>query len=224
MTTPFSAWKEGAKFYAPVLTLGFAVLVLWWPAPVALFAGGPLVLAGLAIVYFFRDPLRAAQAGPHDMLSPADGTVVGIEELPQTPYYDGPCKRISIFLSVLSVHVNRAPFDGTVRKVEYRPGQFVNAMKSASSDCNEANAVWMDTAHGLVTVRQVAGWVARRIVCKTAPGGMLARGERFGMIRFGSRTELYVPVDTEVCVTLRDAVRGGLSVVARFPGGAGERP
>jgi phosphatidylserine decarboxylase len=216
VTTPFSAWKEGAKYYGAVFALGFVVLIALAPSVKALYVACPIFAVGLAILFFFRDPQREINAEPDEILSPADGRIVGIEDLQGTPYHNGACTRISIFLSIFDVHINRAPFNGTVRKVEYRPGQFMSAMNPQSGDCNEANTVWMDTSNGPVTVRQVAGIIARRIVCKTSPGSILARGEKFGMIRFGSRTELYLPCDAEVCVSVGDTARAGLTVLARF--------
>ena len=121
-----------------------------------------------------------------------------------------------IFLSVLNVHVNRVPFGGTIRHIRYQRGGFKNAMKAETSLTNESNALWIDTDHGLCTVRQIAGAIARRIVCAVEEGETLAKGEKFGMIRFGSRTELYLPVTTDVCVTMKQRVKGGETVMGRF--------
>ncbi len=166
--------------------------------------------------FFFRDPPRAILAGPNEAVSPADGTIVGIEDLQESPYYGGPCKRVSIFLSVLSVHVNRAPFEGTVTALKYEPGRFKNALDPESSKVNEANVVWFDTPKGPVTVRQISGAVARRIVCPLAVGDRLDTGMKFGMIKLGSRTELFLPPDTEICVKIKEKVWAGTSVIARF--------
>jgi len=213
---PFSAWREGAVYYVPVLTAGFLLFLLLrsFGGPAGLSA--PVLVLGLGVLAFFRDPPRRVQAQPNELVSPADGRIVGIEDLAHTPHYDGPCRRVSIFLSILSVHVNRAPFNGTVRKIEYTPGRFKNAMKAESSETNEANTLWIETAHGPITVRQISGAVARRIVCNAAEGEILAKGEKFGMIKFGSRTELYVPPDTEVCIDMKAAARAGVTVLARF--------
>ncbi len=181
------------------------------------YVGVLALFPGLFVVYFFRDPVRRITTEPQEIVSPADGVVVEIAELAETPYYDGPCKRVSIFLSIFNVHVNRAPDDGTVARIEYRKGQYKNAMSAESSDVNEANAVWLETAHGPMTVRQISGLIARRIVCAAEVGGTLRKGERFGMIRFGSRTELYLSPDAEVVVSVKEKVQGGSTVVARFP-------
>jgi phosphatidylserine decarboxylase len=142
--------------------------------------------------------------------------VAAVEELEETPHYKGPCRRISIFLSIFSVHVNRAPFDGTIQDIRRKHGGFLIATKPEASERNESNDVWLETPRGPMTVRQITGVVARRIVCRAKVGDTLAKGEKFGMIKFGSRTELYLPRSAEVCVTASDKVKAGTSVVARF--------
>lgn len=174
------------------------------------------LLLGVFSVYFFRDPHRQIPDEPAVVVAPADGTIVGIEDLPTSPHYDGPCKRVSIFLSVFNVHINRSPFDGTVETISYKQGAFKNAMRADTTDVNESNTIRMQTARGPMTVRQISGLIARRIVCKVEVGEALAKGERFGMIKFGSRTELYLSPDAEICVKLKDKVQGGASIVARF--------
>ncbi len=216
MNPPFSGWREGAPFYVPLIGLGALLLIFAGDSMTGFVIS--LVLLGLGgfTLYFFRDPHRTISPAPEDIVSPADGTVVGIEDLETSPYYDGPCRRVSIFLSILDVHVNRAPCDGTIESITYRPGRFLNAMKAESSEQNEANTVVMSTPHGPVTVRQISGLIARRIVCRRNVEDTLVKGERFGMIRFGSRTELYLPQGTPVCVKLKEKVRGGATVMARF--------
>jgi phosphatidylserine decarboxylase len=168
-------------------------------------------------IYFFRDPIRKIPAEPQVLVSPADGTIVAIEEFDSSAHYNGPCKRISIFLSVFNVHINRSPYEGTVDSIAYKPGQFLDARGANTSELNEANTVRMTTARGPITVRQISGLIARRIICKVEVGETLAKGEKFGMIKFGSRTELYLPMDAQICVTLKDKVQGGATIVARFP-------
>lgn len=180
-------------------------------------AGAVILLLGVYALFFFRDPHRVIQAAENEIVSPADGTIVGIETLPESPFYDGPCKRISIFLSLFNVHVNRAPDNGTIVDITYKPGEFLNAADTASSTRNEANTVRLDTPHGPMTVRQIAGLIARRIVCPVKPGAKLSKGEKFGMIRFGSRTELYLPATAEPCVGMRQKVKAGETIVARMP-------
>lgn len=199
------------------------IFALFW---LALAAGGfvlfpalcALPLVGLFFtLYFFRDPRRDVPEGEQNVVSPADGTVTEILEVAGTP----PSIKIGIFLSVLDVHVNRAPCGGRVARVDYRPGRFLNAMSPQSADQNEANNIEMETlAHGLVRVRQIAGKIARRIVCAVKEGDELARGQRIGMIKFGSRTELFLERDRveEVTVKVGDKVRGARTILARFRG------
>lgn len=214
MSESFSGWKAGLPFYGPVLVLGCILCLV--PALVVKVAGVLVLLVGLGMLAFFRDFPREIVAAPHEAVAPADGTVVAIEDLEESPHYDGPCRRISIFLSVFNVHVNRAPLAGTVTNVAYTPGKFLDARNPECSKLNEANLIAFNTAYGPVHVRQISGAVARRIVCATKPGDKLAQGEKFGMIRFGSRTELFLPPGTEVPLTNGQKVFGGTTVVARF--------
>ncbi|MBI2435364.1 MAG: phosphatidylserine decarboxylase family protein [Candidatus Hydrogenedentes bacterium] len=215
MNRSFSAWKEGLPYYGPVLALGVMLTVALGFVGAA-WVGGLVLLLGVAMMLFFRDFEREITAASQEVVSPADGTVVAIEDLADSPHYEGPTRRISIFLSVFNVHVNRMPFGAVVKDVRYAPGQFLDARKAETSQVNESNAVWLETPRGPMTVRQISGAVARRIVCPIAPGARFQKGERFGMIRFGSRTELYLPPNTEVCVKLRDKVHAGTTIIARF--------
>lgn len=199
MNEPFNAWIQGIWYYGPVLGAGVVLTAL-----------------GLGMLLFFRDFPRQITAQANEVVSPADGTVVAIEDLPESPHYAGPCRRVSIFMSVFNAHVNRAPFDAVVREVRYAPGFYINAMKSEASQVNESNALWLETPKGPMTVRQISGAIARHIVCPVQPGRALSKGEKFGMIRFGSRVELYLPPGTEVCVTLKQKVRAGTTIMARF--------
>jgi len=215
LMTRFSAWKEGLLLYLPWCISGLTLLV-WGKFTVLSLVGFVFLLIGLSVLLFFRDPSRHALAGELDILAPADGKVVGIETLEATPHYDGPCIRISIFLSLLDVHVNRAPFAGTVLKIIYKPGNFLDARRKETSELNESLTLVLETTHGMLAVRQIAGAIARRIVCRAAPCDFLNRGEKYGMIRFGSRTELYLPCDVEIVVKEDEKVRAGETVVARF--------
>jgi len=227
LKSSFSAWSEGLPLYLPLLIIGLVLFILGQTltasAPNTLLvlrlmriAGIVVFLAGLCTLGFFRDPKRRVTAAPNELVAPADGVVVGIEDLDESPHYDGPCKRISIFLSIFDVHVNRAPYDCTVRDVRYAPGKFLDARKPETTQVNESTAIRMDTQHGSLTVRQISGAVARRIVCKCEQGKKLAKGEKFGMIKFGSRTELYLPRETAIYVKMKETVRAGTTVVARF--------
>ena len=218
MKAQFEARNEAVWHYIATWGAGAAGLGLGYLVHPSLYVLGGLGIGlGLFTAYFFRDPARRITSDPKAIVAPADGTIVGIEEIASSPYFDGPCKRVSIFLSVFNVHINRAPFDGVVASIQYRPGAFKNAMRADTSDLNEANTVYMTTAQGGMTVRQISGLIARRIVCKVVPGEAVAKGEKFGMIKFGSRTELYLPTNTEICVKMKDKVEGGASIVGRFP-------
>jgi phosphatidylserine decarboxylase len=176
-----------------------------------------LFASGLFTLHFFRDPRRTVPSDWAAVVAPADGVVVGIEDLSASPYYEGSSRRISIFLSVFDVHVNRSPVEARVVRTRYRPGRFRNAMNSATSEVNESNTLWLESENGPVVVRQISGLIARRIVSYCDVGDRLAKGEKFGMIKFGSRTELYLPRNAEICVKLNEHVRGGATIVARFP-------
>lgn len=207
----FSGWICGLPFYGPVLAVGILVQAFVHP-----WLGLPITLLGLAMMAFFRDFPRNAEVAANEVLSPADGTITGIDDFEDDPHYAGPCRRVSIFLSVFSAHVNRSPFEGTIREVRYAPGKFLDARSPDCSKLNEANAVWLDTPRGPMTIRQISGAVARRIVCPAKAGDTLTKGQKFGMIRFGSRTELYLPPGTPVCVEKGQYVYAGLTVMARF--------
>jgi phosphatidylserine decarboxylase len=165
----------------------------------------------LAFAGFFRDPERTPPEVPGGVLAPADGKVIGISALDDA--WVGPAVRLSIFLSPLDVHINRAPVAGLVRGVEYAAGTFRAAYRIEQSEANERCTVTLDGDAAHVTVRQIAGVLARRIVCRVRAGDKLEAGERYGMIRFGSRTDLVVPRGTELRVRVGDRVRGGESIM-----------
>lgn len=171
------------------------------------------------LLAFFRDPNRKVPTEQHVMVSPADGTVADISELPHDDLIGGPAVRIGIFLSVFNVHVNRSPCDGRVVKVIYKTGKFINAMRHGeASGQNESNTIVLAEPRGekvVAVVRQIVGLIARRIVCTVKEGETLERGQRFGMIKFGSRTELTVPkwMEPQVKVVIGQSVRGAADVL-----------
>lgn len=197
-------------FYA----LGMLVVaaLLWW-LTVPAFSAIPLLLAGF-FLWFFRDPERAVPSEPGLIVSPADGKVTEIAptQLNGTPY-----TRISIFLNVFDVHVNRSPIAGVVREVVYQKGKFGNAMDAASAEANEQNVVTVEGQGIIVIFKQIAGLLARRIVFNHRPGDALARGQRVGLIKFASRTDVMFPSPNQLSVKIGDHVKGGASVLARVP-------
>ncbi|MBU0638718.1 MAG: phosphatidylserine decarboxylase [Planctomycetes bacterium] len=175
----------------------------------------------LTLLSFYRDPPRRVPVEADLLVAPADGRIVEIARDQRSPDGRERALRIMIFLSVLDVHVNRSPCAGRVLETDYRPGEFLNALRSESSTRNESNALTIAPQAplpGPVRVRQIAGVLARRIVCAVEPGDELARGQRFGMIKFGSRTEVCVPEDPrwELSIALGEHVKGGLTVLARL--------
>lgn len=165
------------------------------------------------VLFFFRDPERTISEGRAAVLSPADGTVVAIKDVYETDYLQQDVKQISIFLSIFNVHVNRSPIDGVVELVKYNPGKFHIASLDKASIYNEQVAVVIADRKQKILVKQIAGIIARRIVCYAKRGEMLRRGDRYGMIRFGSRVDLYLPKESEIRVKVGDKLKGGLDSI-----------
>jgi phosphatidylserine decarboxylase len=177
-----------------------------------------LLVSGLwaLVLYFFRDPNRQPPSATDLVLSPGDGEVVVITEEEERTYLGRACRRVSIFLSVFDVHVQRAPIAGTVRSVVHKPGQFLQAFRPEASELNEHIAMTIDSRYGPVLVKQIAGILARRCVNYATAGDVLFPGQRYGLIRFGSRVDLYLPLEAELLVAVGDRVYGGLTAIARF--------
>ncbi|QHB54362.1 phosphatidylserine decarboxylase [Ralstonia solanacearum] len=176
----------------------------------------PFWLLTLFVLQFFRDPARTVPTQANAILSPADGRIVAVEQV-RDPYADRDALKISVFMNVFNVHSNRAPVDGTVQQVQYFPGKFVNADLDKASLENERNAVVVRRADGqVVTSVQVAGLIARRILCYTRAGETLARGQRYGFIRFGSRVDVYLPLTARPRVTIGETVSATLTVLAEL--------
>ena len=200
----------------PYLTAAVAASVL-----VTLFAGWlwslPLWLASLFVLQFFRDPPRKMPGDDRAVVSPADGRIVAVERAPD-PYLKRDSLKVSVFMNAFNVHSNRSPVDGMVEKDWYYPGKFLNAALSKASEKNERRALWIKTAGGFdIVCVQVAGLIARRILCYAHSGDRLARGQRYGFIRFGSRVDVYLPQDVLVKTGIGDKVYGGESVLAQLP-------
>src|SRR5271170_6937315 len=201
--------KEGYYFGIPPLVLGVTFFVLHWAALATV-----LVLFGLFCFSFFRDPERVIPSDPGAIVSPGDGRVVVVTDEENAGV---PGKRISIFLAVWNVHVNRAPAAGVITRMEYRPGKFLGAMRERASVENEQNVFTLSTDAGEMVFKQIAGLIARRVVSWKSEGERVARGERIGLVRFGSRVDVWLPKDAEILVKLGENVKGGSSVLARWP-------
>lgn len=195
-------------YYALGMVL-VAGLLLWLANP--LFAGLALLFAAF-FLWFFRDPERAVPADPGLIVAPADGKVTDIS---LTQFGGKPYTRVSIFLNVFDVHVNRSPISGTVKEVSYRRGRFRNAMAASSAEANEQNVVTIEGEEMVVAFKQIAGLLARRIVFTKRAGDQLLRGERVGMIKFGSRTDVFFPAEACVKIKRGDKVKGGASILAQ---------
>lgn len=201
--------KEGWPFIA--ISLALALFTTW------LFKGWllalPFWLIFVFVVQFFRDPPRAVPADANAVLSPADGRIVKVEKV-RDLYADRDALLISVFMNVFNVHSNRASVNGTVTKVQYFPGLFVNADLDKASTENERNAVMIDAGGHTVTLVQVAGLIARRILCYTKAGDVLSKGQRYGFIRFGSRVDVYLPVTATPKVAIGDKVSATTTILA----------
>jgi phosphatidylserine decarboxylase len=211
--------KEGYKFAAPPLLLAALIFALssndsgggWHLA--RLIAEIVLIVLGLFVLYFFRDPNRTIPSEADVVVSPADGHVI---EILDEAMNGTPGRRITIFLSVFDVHVNRSPLAGRIAKVEYKPGRFYAAMRKRASEENEMNVITVATPRGDIVFKQIAGAIARRVICWKAPGASVGLGERIGMIRFGSRVDIWLPMDSQILVRRGQKVAGGSSILARW--------
>ena len=202
--------KEGFKFAGLFLALGVVTSCLdkW--------IGRLFYFLTSFTLYFFRDPERQVPEGEGLILSPADGKVIQIDTVDHAPFIDGPAKRVVIFMSLFSVHINRSPISGTVSYRQYAPGKFMAAWEPKSSIENEQNSIGIESKDGYrIVVKQIAGLVARRICCWKNPGDETTIGERFGLIRFGSRAEIFMPLDAKIEVKVGQQVNGVTTIIAR---------
>ena len=202
-------WPVLAAFVAMSLLLTYFAGWFW-----AL----PFWLFSLFVLQFFRDPARHIPDAPNLVLSPADGKIVAVERT-LDPYLERETIKISVFMNVFNVHSNRSPVDGAIEKIWYHPGKVLNAAVAKASLENERNALWIKTDQGAdVTCVQVAGLIARRILCYVKSGDHLTRGQRYGFIRFGSRVDVYLPIATTVKVSIGDTVYASETILAILPG------
>lgn len=204
----FKIAREGYPFilvFFTVTAITFTVGNLW----IALL---PFVVTTF-MVYFFRDPDRIPPEGKGLFISPADGKIIVVKEIFEKEYINKNTKHVSIFMSPLNVHVNRSPYDGKVKTVKHTHGKFQAAYTDEASLTNENIAMVLETEHGEILVRQIAGFVARRAVCRVNQGDILKRGERYGIIKFSSRVDIYLPIETDIKVKLGDKVKAGETII-----------
>jgi len=200
--------SEGYKFGLPPMIVGLLCLIPGWKWP-----AGTLIFFGLFVLYFFRDPDRKIPLEPGLVVSPADGHVV---EIVDESLSGRAGKRVSIFLSIWDVHVQRAPVAGKIESVVYKPGKFYAALRKSASSENEQNVICMKSSGGTLVFKQIAGAIARRVLCWKRVGDEVALGERVGMIRFGSRVDIWLQPEVEVMVRRGQKVKGGESVLAKW--------
>ena len=204
--------KEGWPFIGLALVVALAASFLHTP----LWVSVPLWIIFVFVLQFFRDPVRVVTADALDIVSPADGKVIIVEEKAHDPYLNREATRISVFMNVFNVHSNRSPYTGQVIARQYHGGEFFNAALDKAAQQNERNALMMKTEQGDITFVQIAGLVARRILCYVDQGAQLEKGQRYGFIRFGSRVDLYLPTDVTVKVAIGDNVSAALTTLATF--------
>jgi len=212
MRTGFLVAREGVPFI--LIALAIAALVFLFAGPVA---GAVSLLLPAFVTNFFRDPEREPPSGEDLIVSPADGKVISIQEVDEARYLNKRMKRVCVFMNVFNVHVNRVPISGKINQVRYNPGKFLMGYAEKASLDNEQNAIVVEKSPGQeILFIQIAGLVARRIVCYLKGGERVTRGERFGLIRFGSRVDVYMPLETEIQVKLGDKVSAGESILGRL--------
>ncbi|MFH1371516.1 MAG: phosphatidylserine decarboxylase [Planctomycetota bacterium] len=226
MKIPFTKYGLPQVVMYPAAVLFFMVMLWFWAHPTTPVWVVHYVEIALGVVFiwtlsFFRDPERIVPEDKDVLLAPADGKITDIETVDENGFIGGKVIRVGIFLSIFDVHINRSPCKVRVEKITYREGKYLDARKLESGMVNESNDLWMreiEPPFDKLIVRQISGAIARKIVCRTAAGAELLMGERFGMIKFGSRTELYVPVRENVrcLVNVGDKVKAGLTPIIRY--------
>jgi phosphatidylserine decarboxylase len=203
--------REGLYFSLPfaMISLVFILMFRRYPSLILLVLFAVFFILGCLVSLFFRDPERKIPNGEELILSPADGKIKSIRTI------DGRTV-ITIFLSVFNVHINRAPVAGTIKRADYKPGKFLAAFREDASDINERNEIEIENSRGTVVVHQIAGVIARRVVCRVKEGQAVKSGDRFGLIRFGSRVDLFFPESVSVQVAVGKKVKGGLTVMGKW--------
>ncbi len=208
------AFRESIHIVLPLTVVWFISMML--PVGWAIAICVLLLILILFTLYFFRDPERLIPEDPLAIVSAADGTVTAIDEIESAPFGQGKLKRISVFLSVFDVHINRVPYQGVIREIQHTAGKFLDVRIPESVLLNERQDWLLETTQGNLVVRQIAGLIARRIVAWSKKGDLVEKGHRFGMIRFGSRTEIYLPASCTVVINVGQQVEGGSTIVAKW--------
>lgn len=206
---PIIAWTG-------VILLVLVIASVLYPLPALIVVAAVAGIVFIFHFFFFRDPEREIPEDERSILSPADGVVVHIGEEEESEYLKTRARKISIFLSVFNVHVNRMPVSGAIEYLDYRKGMYLAAFKEQASDLNEQSVIGVRSSYGAVLFKQIAGVIARRIVYHCRKGDTVSSGERFGMIRYGSRVDVFIPLDARLKVNLKDKVKGGLTVLGEF--------
>jgi phosphatidylserine decarboxylase len=210
--------KEGLGFVLPVFVFSIVLFLLFVSIHGTASLIGAIILLFLAVflLFFFRDPERQVPEGDNLILAPADGKVILIKPFDDLEFVGGGGTWVSVFMSLFDVHVNRVPISGVVKYVRYNPGKFFRAFKDKAAVENEQTELGLENKHGKIVLRQIAGIIARRIVCRLKQEDSVKAGERFGMIRFGSRLDLFLPENVEVKVKLNHKVKAGESIIGIF--------
>jgi phosphatidylserine decarboxylase len=210
--------KEGLKFILPVFVFSLILFLLFVLLDSIASLTGAIVffIFVIFLLFFFRDPEREVPVGENLVLAPADGKVILMKPFNNLEFMAGGGTLVSVFMSVFDVHVNRVPISGVVKYFKYNPGKFFPAFKDKASQENEQTELGLENEHGKVVLKQIAGIIARRIVCKLKPGDSVRAGERFGMIKFGSRLDLFLPENVQIEVKLNQKVKAGETIIGTF--------
>jgi len=210
--------KEGFKFLIPTLFISLVLFALWAyrPEVLTLSFAAIFFLLSLFLAFFFRDPERKVPDGENLILSSADGKIISVKPFDNLNFVGEKGTLVSVFMSVFNVHVNRAPVSGKVEYFKYNTGKFHPAFKDKASSENEQTELGLENKRGKIILKQIAGIIARRIVCKVKPGDSVRAGQRFGMIKFGSRVDLFLPENVEIKVELNQRVKAGETVIGIF--------
>ncbi len=210
--------KEGYKFIVPTFVVSVILLAVWAYSStvITLLLAALFLLLSIFLAFFFRDPERKAPGGENLILSSADGKVIAVKPFEKSEFLGGRGTLVSVFMSVFNVHVNRAPVSAKVSYCKYNPGKFLPAFRDKASSENEQSELGLENDRGRIVLRQIAGVIARRIVCRVKAGDRLKIGERFGLIQFGSRVDLFLPENVDIRVRLNQKVKGGETVIGVF--------